>query len=435
MYSSDNHQRDNILIDRNPTVYENIDYPKKDDYVSTYADVEYNSEQKNPMREYKEEYFEKQPIRENYTLRNLKEFLASKKYYIKSQFIIDDVIIFIKIHAELIGEDIFVYFPSKYNIPVDRDIIYYEIVPYELTDKDLLSINNIDKNDEIKENYSEVQIDDIKDLDSFTDKNYKAIDIDSNYENIIRKKMVKYTNQLNKFKNCTAKIKYKFVILTDDTLSIINRYNETENYLIKNGKGIVKNIIDSKTDTICNINHELYILIDLISFYEKINQIPEDIIKLYRNFYSILSKGHLKQTALAENRFKNYQYMISKMVNLYNQKSKYLELISSLAFSLEKSIHSENQLIQKLGISENKDTTTSSMTADAKRSFKLSKNEQELQKTREVKTKTSNLLREVKVIYHSFILTFDSSITEITSNLKNIEIDIKVLGISSDKKK
>ena len=370
----------------------------------------------------------------SYTLKTLKDYLARRKFYVKTQFVADDdTIIFIKVHSESIGENILIYFPSKYSVPKESgNIQSVELVPYELTDKDLLSIQEQEEK-ENTENYSELQIDDLKDKDSYSDEQYKPISIDSNKEYIIRKSMVRYIGQLNKFKNCTTHIKYKFAILTDNALCVINRYNETECYLIKNGSNLVQNIIDTKTDTVVPIVHELYIMIDLPSFYEKINHVPDDVIKIHRNFYNTLNRAHTKQTALVEHRFKNYQLVITRLLAEYTKNNKYLDLLQSLSQSLEIAIKQEDQLIQKIDIIKGT-KEKSTLVKDTEKSFKISKNEQELQRIREIKTKNLKLLHEIKARYHNFLLTFDSTIIETCMHLKQIEEGISRLGIVFDKK-
>lgn len=366
-----------------------------------------------------------------YTLKKLKDILASKRFYINRQFVNDDSIVFIKVYSEAIGESILIYFPSKYNVPKEvGSIPITEVNPYELSDKDVLILQEEDEK-ELRDQYHELQIDDLKDVDSFSEDHYRPISIDGNHENVIRKKMVRYNKQLEKFKSCTSKLKYKFAILTEDVLCVINRHNDTETYIVKNGRGVVPNILDTKTDTVTVIDHELYVMIDLPSFYEKINRVPGDIIKLYRNFYSTLTRAHTKQTAHTEHRFKNYQFIISKMVEMYGQKSKLLGLMDNLISSLEKSLQKEQQIMETMTIlKENSAATT--MASDKERTLKLTKQEQELNRIREVKKKTAEMLQEMKRKYHSFVVTFDSVATETTRNLKQIEDNLKLLGISPD---
>lgn len=369
----------------------------------------------------------------NYSLHVLREFLARKRYYIRNQFVSDGTVVFVKVHVESIGEDILIYFPSKYEVPKESGLSSAEIVPYELTEKDLLSLQD-DEERETKENYNELQIDDITDKTSFADDVYKPISIDNNSENIVRKTMVRYTNQLNKFRNCTAHIKYKFSILSNSTLCVINRHNDVECYLIKDGGTLVQNIIDTKTDYVVPIAHEFYITIDLPSFYEKINQVPDDLIKVHRNFYATLGRAHTKHTVLVEHRFKNYQSIITKLMCEYTKNSKYLDLMNTLTETLERSIQQEDVIVEKMKIiSEQTKDGGSTVTKDTEKSFKLSKQEQDLQRVREVKLKTGKLLHEIKTRYHSFLLKFDSALTDTCINLKHIESGMADIGITADK--
>lgn len=401
------------------------------DYRS-FASNPYNNKRPDDQSESTKESMYRSTQAATYTFKKLREFMTQKKYFVQRQFVADGNVVFIKIHVESIGENILVYFPSKYNVPVEvNNVPTTEVVPYEITDKDLLCLKKHDDND-TKNNYSELAVDELKNMNNYED-NYEAINMESNKDTIVVKKMVKYNNQLDKFKNCTPKISYKFAILTDDVLCIINRHNDTENYLIKNGKGLVPNIIDSKTDSVCQIDHELYVLIDLPSFYEKIDQLPDDLIRLYKNFYATLSKAHTTQTSIVEHRFKNYQQLVTKMMAEYANKNKFLDLMSSLTTSLTKTIKQEKELVEKINIIE-ASRNSATVSKDTDISFKLSKNESDLAKVREVKLKTTTLLREVKTKYHAYILTFDSVITETASDLKNVESNMELLGISTVKK-
>jgi len=371
--------------------------------------------------------------RQEYTLKKLKEFMALKNFYVTRQFVLENNIVFLKVYVETIGDYILVYFPSKYSVPKESsNIPVTDITSYELSSSDILAYYTGENDDE---SYSEVDFSEGKDLNGFANESYKSIDMDGMKDSILRKKAIKYTNQMNKFKNCTAKIKYKFGILTNEIMCVINRHNETECYQVLNGQGLVSNIVDSKTDELHSIQHELYVLIDLPSFYEKINTVPEEIIKLYKHFYAILAKSHTKQTSLAEHRFKNYQNLVGKMVQMYNKNNKFLDMLDGLTSSLNKSIAQEEQIKQKINVIESQKDQPSQIAKDTENSFKLSKNEQELQKVKGLKHKTMKLLHEIKSQYQNFLLSYDSAISEIAKDLGTIEVNMYSLGISLDKKK
>ena len=301
-----------------------------------------------------------------------------------------------------------------------------DIVPYDLTDEDK-ALLNLGEEQETREAYNELIIDDLKDKDSLTSESYVPLSLNNNKEHQIRKALFAYHNQLENFKRSTAHIKYKFAVLTNNSLSIINRHNETESYIVKGQTSLILPVVDSKSETLISIPHEFYILIDLPSFFEKLDQVSTEVISVYRNWYFLLNRAHTKQLALAEHRFKNYQLLVQRLLSEYNKNSKFLDLIGTLTIQMEKSVEQENQLIQKLEIINRGQSET--MTTDQSKSFKLNKVEQDLVKIREVKRKTGTLLREIKVRYNSFLLTFDSTMGVLCKNLRQMESAIGELGL------
>jgi hypothetical protein len=362
-----------------------------------------------------------------YSLQPLRELLARKGIIVKSQFVTsDNTVAFVKILIESIGESILVYFPSKYLVPREDSLPVVDIVPYDLTDEDK-ALLNLGEEQETREAYNELIIDDLKDKDSLTSESYVPLSLNNNKEHQIRKALFAYHNQLENFKRSTAHIKYKFAVLTNNSLSIINRHNETESYIVKGQTSLILPVVDSKSETLISIPHEFYILIDLPSFFEKLDQVSTEVISVYRNWYFLLNRAHTKQLALAEHRFKNYQLLVQRLLSEYNKNSKFLDLIGTLTIQMEKSVEQENQLIQKLEIINRGQSET--MSTDQSKSFKLNKVEQDLVKIREVKRKTGTLLREIKVRYNSFLLTFDSTMGVLCKNLRQMESAIGELGL------
>lgn len=369
----------------------------------------------------------------NYSLNSLREFMSKKRLFTKTQFIIDDNVAFIKVYLESIGESILVYFPSAFEIPREEGTIpIVEIVPYELSEEDKALIASTDSNED-KESYSELNIDDLKDKDSFSSESYKPIAIDNNKEQQIRRQISDYQNQLDKFRRATTNIKYKFAIMTNNTLSVISRRNEVESYILRSGGLMIKPIVDTKNDTVIQIPHELLIVIDLPSFFEKIEQVTMDVLTVYKNFYSMLNRAHTKQTALAEHRFKNYNILIGRLMSDYAKNAKYLDMIASLTSSLEKTVEQEESLLQKIKIVN--DSQGTGMGADTTKSFKLNKGEQDLAHIRTLKSKTTNLLQDIKTRYNSFIISFDHTISIVCKNLRGMESQISALGISMDSRR
>jgi len=362
-----------------------------------------------------------------YSLQPLREMLAKKGILVRTQFVTSDgTVAFVKVLIESIGESILVYFPSKYLVPREDSLPAVDVVPYDLTDEDKTLLNSGEEQ-EMRDAYNELIIDDLKDKDSLASESYVPLSLNNNKEHQIRKALFTYHNQLENFKKSTAHIKYKFAILTNNVLSIISRHNETESYIVKGQTSLVSPIVDSKNETMISIPHEFYILIDLPSFFEKLDQVSTEVISVYRNWYFLLNRAHTKQLALAEHRFKNYQILVQRLLSEYNKNAKLLDLIGTLTGQMEKSVDQENKLIQKLEIVNHGQTET--LATDQSKSFKLNKVEQDLVKIREVKRKTGKLLGEIKVRYNAFLLTFDSTMGILCKNLRQMESAIGELGL------
>jgi len=198
--------------------------------------------------------------------------------------------------------------------------------------------------------------------------------------------------------------------------------------LINNGKGLVPNIIDNKKDVIIPIDHDLLVCIDLPSFYDKIDVVQDDMLKIYRNLYGILNRAHVKQTAMLEFKMKNYQQIVNMLRGMYKEKYKLLEILGKLTQTLEQAVNQENKLAQKIKVIR-ETTGHSTLSLDKERSFKLSKTENDLLKVREVKKKTCILIQEVKRKFNNFIINYDFVVSDTVRNLKNIEMDMNIFGI------
>lgn len=357
---------------------------------------------------------------DKYSLKRLKDFFSSRKIAIIHQFIADGSIVFVKARIESIQDSILIYFPSKYDISPDYNMSYTELVAYDLTEKDLIYLQEHAEK-EMKENYGELNLD----ADDENEDHFREININENKDVNIRKSLMIYSNQLNKFKNCVNKLKYKLSILSNTVFCTINRHNELETYLVKDGKGLVSNIIDGVTDEIHYIDQEMYIAIDLPSFYEKLPSVKEDIIKFYKHFYHILNKAHTKQTAQAEIKLRNHQVLINKMIGMYKSKSNFLDMIEKLHNTYESAKSQEEQIIQRIKIIEDQKAKNPELINDQDRIMKLTKNEKDLQSIKENIKKVLNTLSEIKKQYHNFLISYDSTISETNIYLKILKIVLR----------
>lgn len=370
-----------------------------------------------------------------YPLKTLKDFLLSNKYFIMRQFIgSDENVLFLKIYCESIGEPFLLYIPSKYFIrPEEGGSPITKIEDYDISEADLLSYYQGEE-DKNNDSFNDIELDCLKDADSYAESQFKPIDLDNKNDYATRTKTIRYNRQLNKFKYCTSKSPYKFSILSNETLCVINRHNSVDNYLVRDSKNIISNIIDNSTNIITTIDHDFYIIIDLPSFYDKINNVPDDILKIQKTFYGIISKIHTTQTKIAQHKLQYSQFYLAGLNSTYIQKSKLLTEIDKLNAIITLSLDKERQLYDTIVILKTAATnSTSTSTGDSDRVFKIKKNEEELKKTREVKKKTAELLTEIKRKWNNFLLNYDTAIFKSCESLATIETEMKTIGITQVK--
>jgi len=355
---------------------------------------------------------------ESYTINNLIVYLEENNMYVTHQFVTENTISFIKIMIEKTGESILIYFPSKYNIYPDKTYPISELIPYELSEDDYLNLYKTDELD-IKTNQEDTNEAD----------NYDSFDLnEGKKENKIRKNIIRYNNQLEKFKNCFGKLKYKITIYNNEVFCSINRHNEIDCYILKNEVPLVKNYVDKKKEIIYPIEQEFYFMIDLNNFYDKINDLPDDISEIYKNFYRILTSAHTKYTLSTEQKLKNYNQLISKIVNTYNTKHQFLQLINNLSDSLNKANDQEDIIVKKLEQIQSKESINA-LQSKTQNGIKLSKTEKDLNNIKIIKRNIIKNLQELKTKFNSFIITFDHVISTVSKRLKLVDSEFNLIGI------
>src|SRR3989344_5662771 len=173
-------------------------------------------------------------------------------------------------------------------------------------------------------NYKEIQLDDNgNDVESQVDNeeadrltNYDSIDLDKEHTNNLNKNLERINSILERIKLCTEKIKYKLGILSNNILSVINRHNDVNHFLIK------KPLIDVN-------KQEFIIVIDLENYYKKIDNINSDIRKIYVNLFQILNKVHNKEISNLYNILLNTGNQVKTLPQEYIKQQELLKLLNT----------------------------------------------------------------------------------------------------------
>lgn len=356
---------------------------------------------------------------DEFSLDNLRTYLTEKNFNITSIYSVDNYCCFIRVLCINTGDDIVISIPSKYRMTSDKSI---ELIKFTDTDiEDGLLKGNI-----IGE-YNQIDIKGMEDDNLYLDpsdadkllEQYQSIDIDHENAIILRENIVLIKQQLDRLKLCTNKIKYKLCIITPSIFCTITRSNDIDCFVVKRGK-------QTKTD-----QRELCVIIDLESFYDKIDSIHSDINRVYKNLYTIMGKAHRQQTSIITSRLNQYIDISKKLTSKYTKKEKYESVIRSLNDTLIKINRQEKDLIKQIkGI--NKDGPLSEATSI---SFLSKKLDDDYKKLLVFKEDSIKLLSDIKSDYNNFVLDFDYALFDNNRLLHRVSTNFSKIGVIKDCKK
>jgi hypothetical protein len=383
---------------------------------------------------------EKSSSETKFTLRKLKDFFIQKNFEIQKLYTEGGFYRFIQLLSTQTGEVILIYILSKYPIkedpnisnefttleiePFEENLSYHPSSPGDIThyneiqDKTLnstvkneISLSSSPKNSDEVNNPTE----ELKTLEDKLTQQYDTIDIEKENFKEVSNTLTVFVQQLERLQLCTANIKYKLAIISPGTLAYISRQNEVCSYRIKNGK-----ISDSLTSYLS------LVMIDIESFYEKIEQITEEIATFYYNFYKILNTAHLKQMDLIVQKIKAYQDLSSKLNKYYDQHLAIVKDISSISSTLKGINQEEKKVVDKYN-SIFSDRT--GPTINTSRSFRLGEAEKELLSIQKLKSEALELYSTTKNRYMNGLLDYDRALFDNLLLFKRISNNFSLLKI------
>ena len=332
-----------------------------------------------------------------FTLRKLETFLKSKDFIITRVFHDDKKILFMTVKNENLFEEVLLLFDNKYTISVENiDIKTTQIeVRYCKQESTTPNEEHILFNEKLEEVRSDDMIDDDQKIkEGLSINNYKTIDIDSDTVDQTQKQ---YISQLEKFRECVKNLKYKFGILSFDYIYFIQRNNSVIHYGIKH-----------KHNYLSNDKPNFVISIDIENLFESIETFVEDVMKLYKNFYQILSNAHRKQISALEcqiNTLTDVPVLLKDKNNKLNEMSMCIDETSNILTS----IYKEEIRVKKL-FQETDQVVCKNPSDEKQKDQVLGKLHRDLEQIRNKKERTQTLLKNLKTMYNADLISFDYNI-------------------------
>jgi len=270
----------------------------------------------------------------HHSFHKLENLLATKGFYPLNIFVIDGYCVYVEVSNKYTGDTFLLYISSKFNIKPEKGNIY-KIKYVDIEDSSNVVSKYAEEPDkyDIKQDYNEVNIendDENVDLEKSLNENYNREvllkDINKDDKDILKD----IFRQLNRFTFCVQNIKYKLSILYKNYLCSIKKDDTIECYYIQNFP--------------VNNCRKLYISIDLKFFYEKIDNVSNDIKCVKDSIYSILDQNQLKHSKILGDMLESKDKLISYSTLIYKKKEYYKQYIAELESMLSKLNESEIQL-------------------------------------------------------------------------------------------
>ena len=331
-----------------------------------------------------------------FTLKKLDVFLRSKELIISRIFCDSDKVLFMTLKSENLFEEVLIYFDDKFKISKENLDIQVDCIDVKLS-------QNVQKESETNSKASYDELEDTKMLDDqqtikdgLSMDNYKTIDINESFETE-DETYKQYISQLEKFKECVKNLKYKFGIIRFNCVSFIQRNNSICHYLIKD-----------KTSYIPVDNINFVISVDIENLIESIETFTEDIIKLYKNFYKILSDAHKKQIAALEcqiNSLTNIPVLLKSKNEKLNEMSNIMDKTSeALALLYQQEVKNKKLL------HENEITVPKNPKEERLKEEKSAKLFRDIELLKKKKEKAQLVLHNLKKMYNHDLISFDYNI-------------------------
>ena len=346
----------------------------------------------------------------------LEKLFASKGFLPVKYYIIGGLCVYIELLYVKYADTFLLYIPSKYEIAISTGKNVYKIKA--------IDINEEEEHTEIVENtYTNIDLvlsppkGDKEDLNKLLEERYNKPVTLNNVSKDDKYEIKDIHKQLNRLKYCTQNIKYDIGILCKNYIATI-RHDEVDIYYIKNYKGEEK--------------RSFIVIADIELFYDKIDNIYNDIVSIRNGVYSVLDKNEKMHQKMLKNMITQQTNWDILLENAFIKKVDYEKHISKFEKLLVEINNTERNKIKKINSADDKYNGLTGLNIDIERSHVKSKLEKELRDIMMTKDDIVKNLLTLKIELEDILLLSDKilfeNIVRIDSISKNLE---KLSKISS----
>lgn len=250
---------------------------------------------------------------------------------------------------------------------------------------------------------------------------YADIDIDMERAEWLESIIYQCNTHISRLKFCTQSVAYKLCITSSVSLCCVKPDNTIISYAIKRCNPTNNQVK----------NKQITLVLNLEQFYERLNNIHDDIKKLYTRLYRVLDNVHQKGSNMIINKINQHVRLIENIRTIPLQKKEYEYAITKLESTLMK-INSKNQDIDKELNIIRSSLKTQNLIHDTTNSFKIKSLQDEIKNMNSKKTTVVKLLNEIRTEYNNFVFEIDNAVIENLERFEKITTNFTVLFNRND---
>jgi hypothetical protein len=354
------------------------------------------------------------------SINKLSKLLSTKSMIVKSVYSIGGSCVYLDVMNINTGESLFLYIPSKYEIPSEHTNVhklhYLEVeedgsIPSDYAEQP--------EDEEIADKYGEINVNNTdiknqKDIEKYLTSNYDCpVSLEnSSKEDITEIKEI--FRQLKRLKFCVKNVNYKLCIIYKYYFCCIKRDGTYECYSVEN----------------LNMTNRRRIIVttDLESLYTQINTIDKDVSSIRRGIYKVLDRNQNKHISHLQ---KMMEYKTSFNVlslDVIEQKKQYKGYLIKLEKMLSNILLTEKNIIAEIEAINEKykgNVSIKTLHNDIEKNNWIHKKEEELSNITQIKQEIITNIQKIKLNLESLSLKIDQicfdNIVMMDTIIKNFE--------------
>lgn len=325
----------------------------------------------------------------SFSISKLQNLIQSNGFLTKSYFTMDGMCFYIELYSIQTGDIFYLYIPSKYNFKMSENEITFKLKYINIKD-----LENVDENGNIEEQYkSNALVIDPENMEDQLEDNYKQSISIKNISVTDLYELKNICKQVKRLRYSVQNLKYKLGIVYKNYICSIRRDDSLNCFYIKKY---------SKRNS-----KQIVIIVDLETFYLKLDRIHEDITIVKKSIYKILGKNQMINSDSLNNLLMNKKEILNITDCVQSRENDFLYKIEEVENML-KIMNESQKTIQNDIKNFEHGTQVDNINNDITRIYRRTQLEKEVDKIIKIKQELLSVLIELKQNCDNDFLSVDN---------------------------